>query len=259
MTPVQVLVINIAGATQRMEAVARQLADLRLPHERIEAVTPATLSPGPDDPVWYRWERPLRDTEKAACASHIRAWSRVRDLDHPCLILEDDAILSGAVPDLLRALEGMGPDIEHVSLETRGRKKLVARKGHPVLPIRRMYLDRTGAAAYVLFPAGARRLLARADRSRGLADAMIATTYDLKSWQADPALALQRDMAAHYGLRAEGPKRSQIDAEDKPPREGLRFALRRIAAQLRMALRQVPPGRVRRDIDLDPSILTRMS
>lgn len=250
----RVLVINIAAATDRMAFIAAQLETLGLGHERIEAVTPETLTPGPDDPIWSRWERPLRDTEKAACASHIRAWSRVRDLDRPCLILEDDAILSRAVPDLLQALDGAGSDIEHVSLETRGRKKLVARKRHPVLPIRRMYLDRTGAAAYVLYPAGARRLLARASVRRGLADAMIATTYALRSWQADPALAVQRDMAGHYRLGTDGPQPSQIDAVAKPEQRALGFTLRRVAAQLRMGLRQGRPGSVRRDIAPDPSM-----
>ena len=242
------LVLNLATATDRLKFMGQQLDALGISWERIEAVTPATLSPPASDRVWHGWERPLRTTEMATCATHIAAWMRIRDLDTPCLVLEDDALLDSGVPALLAALDYEKTGFDHLSLETRGRRKLVDRTPHPDLPIRRLRLDRTGAAAYVLWRSGARKLLARADRARGLADGMICAAFELDSWQADPALAIQLDRCAAHGLTPPLVTASQIDAAPKPDRGGASFRIRRLAAQLAMGLRQLRPGTERREI-----------
>jgi glycosyl transferase, family 25 len=242
------LVLNLAGAEARMAFMAGQLDALGLAWERIEAVTPRTLEPQASDPVWHRWERPLRPTEMAACASHMRAWERVRALGQPCLVLEDDALLDRAVPDVLAGLEAAGPGFEHVSLETRGRRKLLSRTPHADLPVRRMYLDRTGAAAYALWPSGAEKLLARAGWARGLADGIICAAAELSSWQADPALAIQLDRAGAHGIAPPLVTASQIGAAAKPGKGGLPFRLRRLRAQAVQGLRQLRPGTERREV-----------
>jgi len=235
------LVLNLAAATDRRAFMGKQLDALCIPWERIEAVTTQTLSPPPGDPIWHRWERPLRVTEMAACSSHMRAWQRVVDLDEACLVLEDDALLDRAVPDLLGALEASRPDIEHVSLETRGRRKVLAPDAYPGLPLRRLYLDRTGAAAYVLWPCGARKLLDRAGRARGLADGIICAAAELRSWQADPALAIQLDRAEAHGIVPPIAPTSQIGAISKPGKGGFVFRLRRLKAQVSQGVRQLRP------------------
>ena len=159
---VRVLIINLAIATTRMTFQAAQMMALSLTWERMEAATPETLPLPLDDSHWRRWERPMRATEIAGLASHCAAWERVRTADAPHLIIEDDALLASGTPALLQESEDE-TGLDHVTLETRSRKKLVGRM-HPNLPIRRLYQDRTGAAAYVLWPSGAEKLLARADR-----------------------------------------------------------------------------------------------
>jgi glycosyl transferase family 25 len=236
------LVLNLAEATERLAFMAGQLDALGLEWERIEAVTPDTLDPPADDPVWHRWERPLRSTEMAACASHMAAWSRIRELGEPCLVLEDDALLDRAVPDLLSRLGAGKLAFDHISLETRGRKKLLARNPEPGLPLRRLYLDRTGAAAYVLSPSGAKKLLTRASLARGLADGVICAAHELASFQADPALAIQLDQAWEFGLPTPFEVTSQIGAAPKPDKGGPAFRLRRLRAQLEQGLRQLRPG-----------------
>jgi glycosyl transferase family 25 len=221
-----------------------QLDALGLPWERLEAVTPATLSPPEGDPVWHRWQRPMRVTEMALCASHVAAWERVLALGEPCLVLEDDAVLSTRLPALLAAVANLG-EVEHLSLETRGRKKLVARAVHPAAPIRALWQDRTGSAAYVVRPAGARKLIAHARRAGAPSDALISSTPALLSWQADPALAVQLDICARYGVPQAIPTTSLIDAVAKPPVTGLTpaarraYRARRLAAQLAMGGRLV--------------------
>lgn len=235
------LVINLAAASDRMAFQAAQAERLGLPLERIEAVTPATLVPPAEDPVWNRWQRPLRVTEMALTASHVVAWRRVLALGEPCLILEDDALLAAGTPAFLARLAGR-TDVDHVSLETRSRKKLVARKADADLPMRRLYQDRTGSAAYVVFPSGARALLAAAERAGAPSDALISSTYRMRSWQADPALAIQLDQCAAYGLVPPMATASSIDAVRKPPAAAAArpiFRVRRLAAQLRMGWRQL--------------------
>jgi glycosyl transferase family 25 len=251
---IRALVLNLAQETGRLAVQKAQLAALGLPWERIEATTPVTLARPPDDPYWARWQRPLRDTEKAVFESHRRAWEKVVALGDPCLILEDDALLAAGVPDLLAAVEGRD-DIDHLSLETRGRRKLLAAP-HTDLPIRRLYLDRTGAAAYVLWPSGARYLLARTARAPALADGAICSAFGMRSFQADPALAIQIDQCARHGIPAPITVNSTIDAQPKPhSRRGFSlwqrtaFRARRIWAQIRMGLRQLRfLGRARREI-----------
>ncbi|WP_416916241.1 MAG: glycosyltransferase family 25 protein [Roseicyclus sp.] len=186
------LIINMASATERMGFMEAQMAALGLPWERIEAVTPETLVPPEQDPVWHRWQRPMRVTEMALCASHRVAWERVVALGAPCLVLEDDAVLAASLPGFLEAVVGLA-GVEHISLEARGRKKLMGRRLHDRAPIRRLYQDRTGSAAYVVWPAGAAKLLAHARRAGAPSDALISSTYGMASWQADPALSVQLD------------------------------------------------------------------
>jgi glycosyl transferase family 25 len=240
------LVLNLAFATERLAFMAGQLDTLGLPWDRVQAVSPETLDPPQDDQVWHRWERPLRPTEMAACASHMRAWQRIVELEDACLVLEDDALLDRSVPDLLARLASTSLDFDHVTLETRGRKKLLARGAKPEPGLRRLFLDRTGAAAYVLSPRGAQKLLNRAARARGLADGLICAAHDLRSYQADPALAIQLDQCAAFGVTPPLAVASQIGAAAKPGKGGLPFRARRIRAQVVQGLRQLRPGTERR-------------
>lgn len=243
-TRMRVLIINMASATARMGFMAAQMQALGLPWDRIEAVTPETLFPPASDPVWHRWQRPLRVTEMALCASHMAAWARVVALGEPCIVLEDDAVLAADLPAFLEAV-GTLSGVEHISLETRSRKKLVGRNAHPQAPIRRLYQDRTGSAAYVIWASGARKLLAHATLAGAPSDALISSTYAMASWQADPALAVQLDQCAAYGVPQAIPTASLIDAVTKPPLEAesaaarRAYRARRIAAQLRMGWRQL--------------------
>jgi glycosyl transferase family 25 len=241
----RVLVINLAAAVDRLALQDAQMRALGLQWERIQAVTPATVEPAVHDPVWHRWQRPLRLTEIALLASHVRAWRRVRDLRSPCLILEDDALLATSAPAFLDAAAKLA-GIDHISLETRGRKKTVSRTLDPRAPMRRLWQDRTGSAAYVVWPAGAEKLLARAARGGGPSDAVISSTYALRSFQADPALAIQLDRCTAYGVPQPIATASSIDAMKKPRvatneysiGERIGFRARRAFAQVRIASRR---------------------
>lgn len=254
----EALVINLARSTDRMAFQRRQLAALGLAHERLEAVTAEDAARRRPESYWQGWERPLRPAERACLLSHVAAWERIAASGRPALVLEDDAVLSRRVPALLSALETL-EGIDHVTLEARGRRKLLGRRARPVaagLALVRLYQDRTGAAAYVLWPSGARRLLARGARGAALADAMICRAYELESWQVEPACAIQLDRCGHFGIAAPLASPSTIDGGGTTrPASSVAQRARRIAAQLRMGLRRLScVGRAeRREVRLDPA------
>ncbi len=232
----RVLIINLSVATTRMKFQEMQMAALGLEWERIDAVTPETLPLPADDLQWQRWERPMKAVEIAVFASHCMAWRQVKTAEGPHLIIEDDALLAAETPVFLQKLNREA-GIDHVTLEIRSRKKLVGRQ-HRNLPMRRLYQDRTGAAAYVLWPSGAGKLLSRATIRPGLADAVICAAYELNSWQADPGLAIQLDQCAAYGV-AQPIKTESSTSKDAPQRASGLYRARRIASQLRMGLRHL--------------------
>ena len=246
---VQVLIINLTTATARMAFQARQMEALDLPWERLEATTPETLPVPPDDPRWRRWERPMKAAEIAQLVSHAMAWELVQAANAPQLIIEDDVLLALDVPAFLRRIETEA-GLDHVTLEVRNRKKLVGRR-HPNLPIRRLYQDRTGAAAYVLWPSGAVKLLSHFTARPGLSDAVINTTYEMGSWQADPALAIQLDQCATYGIAQPISTESFRISLDRTRGRGF-YRFRRLAAQVRMGFRHLSKSAVaeRRRISL---------
>lgn len=232
----QVLIINLDRSTDRLAFQHAQMAALGLSYTRIPAVNARDLAIDESDPYWNRWERPMRLSEKACFLSHRAVWTQISLSDQPALVLEDDAVLSSTVPALLAQL-GKRRDIDHLTLETRGRKKLMARKHTSDSAVTRLYQDRSGAAAYILWPAGAKKLLAKTARQAAIADAAICATYSLRSFQAEPALAVQLDFCAHYGVTA--PLHTATSINESRPKSNSAFLLRRVIAQMRQGLRQL--------------------
>ena len=221
-------ILNLPSALERRNFQAQQAERLGLDALFIDAQTPADIPDAFFQAHAFSWERPIKITEVACFMSHHQVWQKIADSLEPALVLEDDAILAHNTPALLQWLcqcEG----VNHVSLETRQRRKLLGRhfksmKGlnarlHPLLQ------DRTGAAAYVLWPSGARLLLAKFEQQgMGLADAFISSTYALKSWQTVPAFAIQADVACAYGVSCPIAPHSLIAREkvpSPPTRSGL--------------------------------------
>lgn len=228
------IIINLAGETARMSFQLAQMEILGLDWERLEAVTPHTLSRPPNHEHWQRWERPMKAAEMAILESHCKAWKRVHDSGIPHLIIEDDAILAADVSPLLDRLE-QESNLDHVTLEVRNRKKLIGHH-HPNLPLRRLYQDRTGAAAYVLWPSGAQKLLLRAIAQPALADAVICAAYEMETWQTIPALAIQLDQCKAYGMSP--PIFTTPRQEENLVRRSTNLhRIRRLLSQLRMGMR----------------------
>lgn len=239
----KVYVINLQQATERRGFQENQMQQLRLEHEFIDAVSTTDISKDVYDKHYFDWQRPLREVEVACYYSHRRVWQLIIDNNTPSLILEDDALLSRHISEVLNALRKFN-DADYIQLETRGRKKLISRKavnitqGHQ---LHWLYLDRSGAAGYVLWPSGARKLLEHEKNAGiGLADAHISGCFSLAGFQLEPALIIQLDQCANYNISQPLDTYSQILDQPKPTHGNwMYFKYKRIAAMLRMAIRQL--------------------
>ena len=131
----------------------QQLSVLGVSFARIPAVSAKGLGDATYAEHANNWERPLRRTEVACALSHTQAWETVIRRNAPCLILEDDALLSTHTKDILDSLVQQS-DYDCVSLETRARKKRVSKKKFHLwgnFYLSKLIQDKSGAAAYVLW------------------------------------------------------------------------------------------------------------
>lgn len=258
-------ILNLPSALERRNFQTQQAQRLGLEAVFIDAQTPADIPDAFFQAHAFSWERPIKITEVACFMSHHLVWQKIAGSKEPALVLEDDAILAHNTPKLLACL-AQRVDVDHVSLETRQRQKLLGRRFKPMdglnACLHPLLQDRTGAAAYVLWPSGARALLAKFEQQgMGLADAFISSTYELQSWQTVPAFAIQADVAASYGVFCPIAPHSLIAREKvpSPPTRSrlhdLQFKGRRLNAQLRLAVRYLTcVWRARRQfVGIDPA------
>ncbi|WP_201580292.1 glycosyltransferase family 25 protein [Psychrobacter sp. Pi2-52] len=247
------LVINLDSAKERWDFQQKQLSELDIDYQRWEANSVDTLTDKEYERWANDWQRKLRRTEVACFLSHYRAWKYIADSGQSFLILEDDALLSQHLPDALLKLSTDNNVVyHHLTFETRGRKKLISKQGFDLcdsIALHELFLDKTGAAAYLLTPTGAKILIDHVvQHGAGLADALLCHTKRLKSIQSVPALAIQMDMATHYEmpeLQCEIIATSNISTPNniKPLSNGivktLKYKSKRISAQLGMGINQL--------------------
>ncbi|MCO6521369.1 MAG: glycosyltransferase family 25 protein [Snodgrassella sp.] len=246
---ISALVINLDDSTERLAFQCRQLTHLQIPMQRLAAVNSSDILIDRYEQLSNGWERKMRVAEVACFLSHKAAWQYVLDTDKPWLILEDDALLSHKTADVLTALCSQVGEVDYVNLETRYRRKWLSKKVKTLIAgyeLRQLYQDRTGAAAYILFPSGAQKLLKRAEYSApALADAFLCRSYELNAWQIYPAAAIQLDQCINYDLKPPVSFVSTITPQNnlKPRANNLyssiHFKCRRLASQIRMGWRQL--------------------
>lgn len=244
---ISALLINLDSSPERLTFQQNQLQRLNIGMERLTAIPASGLTTVDYEHLANSWERKMRLAEVACFLSHKSAWQWVADANRPMLIMEDDALLSNKVPQILTAL-AQQQHLDYVTLETRNRYKLLDKTTIDLTPdhsLRRLYQDRSGAAAYVLFPSGAQKLLAQLVwKKPALADAFLCRAYNLNAWQIFPAVAIQTDQCINYGLKQINPFSSTITPTDniKPQANNLYdywcFKYRRLAAQCRMGWRR---------------------
>jgi len=239
-----VLVISLPNAKERRDFQQNQLSKIGLEFEFLDATSIHDLNEATYKQHYQDWQRPLKTTEVACYYSHRHAWEKVIKSNKPVLILEDDALLSKCVPSLLRDLSNK-TDVDLINLENRARKKFVSRSGESIAcnsKLLRLYQDRTGAAGYILWPSGAKKLI-QCEKKKGiaLADAHITACHSLKAFQVEPAPIIQLDHCEHYQITnpvAKEASNSSVSSHSNA-KGGMSFWLKRIHHQLKLGLRQL--------------------
>ena len=159
------LVINLDNAKERWTFQEKQLNELGIQYKRWEANSVDTLADDDYEKWANDWQRKLRRTEVACFLSHYRAWWHIAHSDQSFLVLEDDALLSQDLPNiLLNISNNLDINYDHITFETRGRKKLLSKQAFELddnVVLHELFLDKTGAAAYLLTPKGAKYLLSK--------------------------------------------------------------------------------------------------
>jgi glycosyl transferase family 25 len=241
---VQIFVINLPDEIKRRKLQKDQLTKLGLEYTILDATSVENISEATYKKHYFDWQRPLRKTEVACYYSHRSAWNRVIKSGEPALILEDDAILSIFLPELLDSLNKI-KSTDLINLENRGRKKFVSRSHMDIecnSKLRRLYQDRTGAAGYILWPSGANKLLQFEKNSGiGLADAHITSCHTLNAYQVEPSPIIQLDQCKEYGIfntYTHIVSKSTVSTSDNY-RGSAYFILKRLLYQLKLALRQL--------------------
>ena len=240
----QIFVINLPDAVTRRKLQKDQLTKLGLGYIILDATSVEDISKANYQKHYFDWQRPLRKTEVACYYSHRSAWDRVIKSQMPALILEDDAILSIFLPELLESLNKI-KSTDLINLENRSRKKFVSRSYVKIecnSKLLRLYQDRTGAAGYILWPSGANKLIQLEKKSGiGLADAHITACHALKAYQVEPSPIIQLDQCKEYGISNTYPhivSKSTVSTSDNY-RVSAYFILKRLLYQLKLALRQL--------------------
>lgn len=233
--------INLDSAVERRAHMEEQARAIGLPLERLPAIKADTIAPSLMQGLGQSWERPLTPSELACFLSHRAAWWQVLAENRPMLVLEDDVVLSPDLPAAIAAAEGL-PAMEYLNFEDFDRRRFVRRGGIlPLIPGVRLVSsarDKAGSAAYMLWPAGARKLLALAERRAAPADAFLHAEARLISRISEPALAVQMHVLAARGQEVGAHAASSIQAvRQKLPlnRQNLHFFRRRLMTQLRLA------------------------
>jgi len=241
------LIISLTGAKQRREFQIQQLSALNLEFKFLDATSVDDIEGMVYQKNYQDWQRPLKISEVACYYSHQNAWNEVIQSNKPALILEDDALLSKCVPELLADLMNK-KGVDLINFENRGREKFVSRSAENIAcnsKLLRLYLDTTGAAGYLLWPSGAKKLLeCEANKGLALADAQIYNCRSLRSFQVEPSPIIQLDMARHYGIDYKFDEKlfkSSVSSKTRL-KNNLSFKFKRIWAQLKLGLIRIKIG-----------------
>lgn len=127
----QIFVISLPDAADRRAFISRQLDSLGLPYEFVDAIWGKDHY---DDRSYYDREKALRielrnmTAGEVGCAlSHQKVYGLIAQRGLPyALVMEDDAVVSPDLPDVLRNLEGRIQPNDLIQLE---RCDVYARKG----------------------------------------------------------------------------------------------------------------------------------
>ena len=244
MVGLNIYIISLKNSPRR-KLQEKQFSKLGLDFEFLDAISKDEVSN--EEALHAKWERPLHLSEIACYKSHRNAWEKTASSNIPSLILEDDALISNKLPKIIRNISSQ-KNSDYINLENRNRKKIVSKKQISLhlndnFSMLRLYHDSTGAAGYILYPKGAKKIIAcESHYGFALADAQISRCNSLVKFQVEPALIVQLDMANTYGIKT-SKKSLQLSqstvSTSKKPAKSLNYLIKRITSQFKLGARKI--------------------
>lgn len=239
------LVINVDSAKERMSFQIEQLGSLEIEFERLPAYQINSAEDKIYQAYFKTWQRPMSTSEVSCFFSHKTAWDQIIKENQAMLILEDDALLADNLPCILKELSSL-TNIDYINLEERkNRKKLLAtisKKQFCNTDLIELYQGRSGAAGYVLWPSGAKKLLHQMEnKGIGIADKFINENYSLEAYQLEPASIIQLDQCQFHGINSPLEVRSSIvpQANSSITNKHWHFRLRRMLGEIKIGINQL--------------------
>ena len=236
----QALVINMKESHDRWDFMVEQLKPLGIHYSKLEAFDLACLNQNVLERYQQSWERPLRKAEVGCFLSHKLAWQKVVKENKPSLVLEDDVIISKDIVDVLNYFYQTN-DYGLINFETTHRLKLIGnskvRINHKY-SLRRLYHNKTGSAAYIIWPSMAKKLLSKySGQKAALADAALYTNFfKFKQFQLYPAPIVQLQYAEYFNLEHAFCSKSIISHSNVEKAYELKFLIRRTKIQILIIL-----------------------
>lgn len=203
--------INMARRFDRWANMLVRFEAQQLALDRIEAVTPAELTPDLVkrycNPMAYRWQTA---GELSCSLSHQKAMRTFLQTGAPfAMIVEDDILLSPSLAQFLADFEAAPPPIDLLRLETdMSRLRLVPTPERTIAGygVQRLHSAGGGAAGYIVSRRAAERIVAGQEILADLTDQALFNPYSrlarqLVMRQLSPALLVQEDRANLGGDR----------------------------------------------------------
>jgi glycosyl transferase family 25 len=168
----EIFVINLASSAARRANMTRQLADLGLAYTLFPAVDGRTeahrLFGRYDNDLNQHYRGSALSKGQLGCyASHYLLWQKCVELDHPVVVLEDDALLyPEPFLEFVNAIDALRGRFDCIRLFDNKRKAFSSRRvaGLATVAIHRFDNGHMSATGYFLTPDGARKLLRHSER-----------------------------------------------------------------------------------------------
>lgn len=154
----KIFVISLPSATARRSSIARQMDKMGLAYSLIDGVKidAARLAEAgySQSARLHRYDYDMALGEVGCFLAHQAAWRVIKSQNEKCLVLEDDAVISGLSSELLTSIQDAPYPILRLAGVFQKRYKFIAGTVYA-----KYWGDPSGAAAYVLGPEQAKRLL----------------------------------------------------------------------------------------------------
>lgn len=198
----KIFVISLPQATARRQSIARQMEKAGLDYSFVDGVqVDADHLSGTgysEKGRLFRYGYSMLTGEVGCFLAHRAAWKTVQAQNEKCLILEDDAVISGLTDALLASLDNAPYPLVRLAGVFEKKHKFIGKTAYA-----KYWGDPAGTAAYVLAPQAAGRLLDKSASFYMAVDDFIEARqlHGVNTYAYLPYPVRQADMDSHIGLR----------------------------------------------------------